>query len=87
MMDVKIDWNELWKERMELQSKNHPNTDCTNMWKNKENARRFWEMSQENKNRIEKTLAGMVLTPKSRVLDVGPALEAWQFLLLRGLRM
>jgi SAM-dependent methyltransferase len=70
-MGIKIDWNELWKERMELQSKTHMNTDCTNMWKKKENARRFWEMSLENKDRIEKTLAGMALTPESRVLDIG----------------
>ena len=70
-MDIKIDWNELWKERMELQSKTQMNTDCTNMWKRKENAKRFWEMSLENKNRIEKTLTGMTLTPESRVLDIG----------------
>ncbi|KKG10775.1 SAM-dependent methlyltransferase [Methanosarcina sp. 2.H.T.1A.6] len=70
-MDIKIDWNELWKERMELQSKTQRNTDCTNMWKRKENAKRFWEMSLENKDRIEKTLDGMVLTPESRVLDIG----------------
>lgn len=55
-MDIKIDWNELWKERMELQSKTQRNTDCTNMWKRKENAERFWEMSLENKDRIEKKL-------------------------------
>ncbi|NLO31018.1 MAG: class I SAM-dependent methyltransferase, partial [Methanosarcina mazei] len=28
-MDLKIDWNELWKEKMELQSKTKTNTDCT----------------------------------------------------------
>ncbi|AAM07359.1 class I SAM-dependent methyltransferase [Methanosarcina acetivorans] len=70
-MDLKIDWNELWKEKMELQSKTQMNTDCTNMWKRKESAKRFWEMSLENKDRIEKTLKGMPLTPESRVLDIG----------------
>lgn len=70
-MDLKIDWNELWKEKMELQSKTQVNTDCTNMWKSKKSAKRFWDMTQENKGRIEKTLAGMALTPDSRVLDIG----------------
>jgi len=70
-MGIKINWNKLWEEMMELQNKTHMNTDCTNMWKRKENARRFWEMSLENKDRIEKTLAGMALTPESRVLDIG----------------
>jgi len=70
-MDLKIDWNELWKEKVELQSKTQMNTDCTNMWKRKENAKRFWEMSLENKDRVEKTLKGMALTPESRVLDIG----------------
>ncbi|AKB70312.1 class I SAM-dependent methyltransferase [Methanosarcina mazei] len=70
-MDLKIDWNELWKEKMELQSKTKTNTDCTNMWKSQKSAKRFWDMTQENKGRVEKTLSGMALTPESRVLDIG----------------
>ncbi|MCQ1534251.1 class I SAM-dependent methyltransferase [Methanosarcina sp. KYL-1] len=70
-MDVKIDWNEVWKERMEAQRKASLNTDCASIWHKKENARRFWEMSRENGVRIEKTLGGMALTSESRVLDIG----------------
>ena len=70
-MDIKTDWNEVWKSMMESQSKASVNTDCANMWKRKENARRFWEMSMKNRDRIEETISGMVLTPESRVLDIG----------------
>jgi len=70
-MDIKTDWNEVWKSMMESQSKTSMNTDCANMWKRKENARRFWEMSLENRNRVENTISGMALKPESRVLDIG----------------
>lgn len=70
-MDIKTDWNETWKSMMESQSKTSMNTDCANMWKRKENARRFWKMSLENRNRVEKTISGMALKPESRVLDIG----------------
>ncbi|WP_235284374.1 class I SAM-dependent methyltransferase [Methanosarcina mazei] len=41
------------------------------MWKSQKSAKRFWDMTQENKGRVEKTLSGMALTPESRVLDIG----------------
>ena len=71
-MDTKnIDWNEVWKDKMEAQKRACLNTDCGSIWKNKESAKRFWEMSRNNGDRIEKTIQGMVLTPDSRVLDIG----------------
>jgi len=66
-----IDWNEVWKERMESQNRACLNSDCGSIWQKKESARSFWEMSRNNGDRIEKTIQGMVLTPDSRVLDIG----------------
>lgn len=71
-MDTKnIDWNEMWKDKMEAQKRACLNTDCGSIWKEKESAKRFWAMSRNNGDRIEKTIQGMALTPDSRVLDVG----------------
>jgi SAM-dependent methyltransferase len=66
-----IDWNEVWKERMESQNRECLNSGCGSIWQKKESARRFWERSRDNGARIEKTIQGMVLTPDSRVLDIG----------------
>lgn len=71
-MDTKnIDWNEVWMQKMEAQKRACLDTDCGSIWKNKESARRFWEMSRNNGDRIEKTIREMALTPDSRVLDIG----------------
>lgn len=66
-----IDWNEVWKKRMESRNRACLNSNCGSIWQKKESARRFWEMSQNNRDRIEKTILGMALTPDSRVLDIG----------------
>ena len=71
-MDIKnIDWNEVWMQKMEAQKRASLNTDCESIWQKKESARRFWEMARKQKDRIEKTMQGMTLTPDSRVLDIG----------------
>ncbi|WP_440956744.1 class I SAM-dependent methyltransferase [Methanosarcina sp. Mfa9] len=71
-MDTKnIDWNEVWKEKMDAQKRACPNTGPGSIWQEKESARRFWEMSLKNWTRMEKTMQGMALTSDSRVLDIG----------------
>lgn len=70
-MNPAFDWNEIWKNMVESQSRNAFNTDCGNMWKRKENAKRFWEMSVKNRDRIEKTISEMPYTSESRILDIG----------------
>lgn len=68
-----INWNEVWKERLEKQLKSNSNVDCSTIWHSKENARRFWEMFQNDKAKAttEMRIEDMKLSPTSRVLDVG----------------
>jgi len=71
-MDIEnIDWNEVWKEKMDAQKRACPSTGAGSIWQEKESARRFWEMSLKNWVRMEKCIQGMALTPDSRVLDIG----------------
>nr|WP_305063916.1 class I SAM-dependent methyltransferase [Methanococcoides sp.] len=68
----KIDWNDIWKNQMLKQIGSHQAVDCASIWEEKENAKRFWEMAQENGGeRIKKTISGISIYSDSRVLDVG----------------
>jgi len=68
---IDIDWNEVWKAQMKRNKGAHPSRDCARIWDRKESAQRFWNMSQENKDRVGRTIAGTNISPESRVLDVG----------------
>ncbi len=70
---IDIDWNEIWKTQMQRNRGAHPapGRDCARIWDSKKSAQKFWNMSQENKNRVEKTIAGTDINPESRVLDIG----------------
>lgn len=66
-----IDWNEVWKKQMLRHSKGNGGKDCALFWR-KESAAQYWKMVQETqKRRIEKTIKGIALQSKSRVLDIG----------------
>jgi len=45
--------------------------DCAKIWESRESALKFWNMSKENRGRVEETIAGTEITPESRVLDIG----------------
>jgi len=66
-----IDWNEVWKSQMERSRRSSPGRECARIWETKDMAKRFWNMSQENSHRVEKTIAGTEINLKSRVLDIG----------------
>ncbi|MEA1985205.1 MAG: class I SAM-dependent methyltransferase [Euryarchaeota archaeon] len=67
-----IDWNEVWKETMQLHDQLHGDAGDTDPWSTKENARRFWNMSQQDGGeRVRRTIDGLALGPDSRVLDIG----------------
>ncbi|MEA2046160.1 MAG: methyltransferase domain-containing protein [Euryarchaeota archaeon] len=70
---IDIDWNEVWKTQMQRNrgASPAPGRDCARIWDRKESAQKFWNMSQENKDRVEKTIAGTDINPESRVLDIG----------------
>ena len=66
-----IDWNEVWKAQMKRSKEAIPARDCARIWEGRTSALKFWNMSQENSGRVEKTIAGTDITPESRVLDIG----------------
>lgn len=71
MKYMEIDWNKAWTEATELwnQSAGKP---CQGFWADKKSAEVFAKKDiQQHKNRLEKTLSSLELTPDMRVLDVG----------------
>lgn len=66
-----INWNEVWKGQMQRSRESSPARDCARIWESRESALRFWNMCQENKDRMEKTIWGTDITPQSRILDIG----------------
>jgi len=73
MMDIMkdIDWNEIWKSQMQRSRQASPARDCAHIWESRESALKFWNMSQENRGRVDKTIWSTDITPQSRVLDIG----------------
>jgi cyclopropane fatty-acyl-phospholipid synthase-like methyltransferase len=68
---IDIDWNEVWKAQMKRNRGSGSGRDCARIWESKESAEKFWNMSKENKNRVEKTIAGTDINLESRILDIG----------------
>jgi len=68
---TEIDWNAVWTDLLKRSRKATPARDCARIWESKESAKRFWDMSKENRHRVEETIAGTDFTPESRVLDIG----------------
>jgi SAM-dependent methyltransferase len=66
-----IDWNEIWKAQMQRSREACPARDCARIWESRESALRFWNMSQEEHRRVEKTIEWTDIKPNSRVLDIG----------------
>ncbi|MDM7938760.1 MAG: class I SAM-dependent methyltransferase, partial [Methanothrix sp.] len=66
-----IDWNEVWKSQMHRNRRSSPGRDCSKIWESRESALQFWNMCQQERNRIDKTIWETDTTPKSRVLDIG----------------
>ncbi len=66
-----LDWNEVWKVQMQRNKESSPARDCSRIWESRESALRFWNMSQENRSRVDKTIWSTDTTPESRVLDIG----------------
>lgn len=73
MKNKSIDWNMVWMEMMQANRKadHQDRGNCATLWDSRENAERFWKRSQDNRERIEKTLNELPLTKDSRVLDIG----------------
>ncbi len=66
-----IDWNEVWKSQMHRNRRSCPGRDCSRIWESRESALQFWNMCQQERKRIDKTIWETDTTPQSRVLDIG----------------
>ena len=66
-----IDWNEVWKSRTRGNRESSPGRDCARIWESRESALRFWNMCQQERSRIDKTVWETDITAESRVLDIG----------------
>ena len=72
MTQTPIDWNTCWKEQWQKNHEINNRKDSASMWDEQDAARKFYRMSYEkNGERVNRTIAGLALTPESRVLDVG----------------
>lgn len=73
MQDIyDIDWNDVWKEQSRLHNECRGAGDCASIWKDKENARKFWEMSKRNDHeRARKAISSLPVITSSRILDIG----------------
>ena len=66
-----VDWNEVWKSRTRENRESSPGRDCARIWESRESALRFWDMCQQERGRIDKTVWETDITSQSRVLDIG----------------
>ncbi|WP_242492677.1 class I SAM-dependent methyltransferase [Methanolobus psychrotolerans] len=67
-----IDWSKVWTEQMKRHQQCSNRKECAAIWEEKENARKFWEMSlRDNQRRARETIRFLHITPHSRVLDIG----------------
>ncbi len=66
-----IDWNKAWATETELwnQSAGKP---CQGFWEDKQSAEVFAKKDiEQHRDRLEKTLAHLTITPETKVLDIG----------------
>jgi len=68
---TEMNWNDVWKDQMRRSREASTARDCARIWESRESALKFWNTSQENRGRVEETIAGTEITPESRVLDIG----------------
>ena len=72
MAEKLIDWDEVWKNRMLRYNESHGHMDCADFWENKKIAKHYLSTAENNKKgRIEETIRDIVISPMSRVLDIG----------------
>ncbi len=72
MTQTIINWAACWKEQWQKNHEINNRKDTASMWDEQDAARKFYRMSYEkNGERVNRTIAGLALTPESRVCDVG----------------
>jgi SAM-dependent methyltransferase len=67
-----VDWNRVWRERHVRHQGSEGFLDSLHVWGREENAERYDRIARsEYSRRVEETIAGLPVTPSSRVLDIG----------------
>ena len=67
-----IDWVDAWRCRQRHQRTSRNYMDSRHLWSREENARRYDASSRDEYGpRVAETVAGLPLTPTTRVLDIG----------------
>ena len=67
-----VDWNRVWRERHVRHQGSEGFLDSLHVWEREENAERYDRIARsEYSRRVEETIAGLPVTPSSRVLDIG----------------
>ncbi|TQD25917.1 class I SAM-dependent methyltransferase [Methanolobus vulcani] len=67
-----VNWNDVWKNQMMQNVGSNPANDYASLWKDRLNAKVFWEITMQNDMcRIERTLDSLPLKANSKVLDIG----------------
>ncbi len=71
MEHININWNDEWKHGMDLWL-NSSGKSCKEFWADEKSAAVYSrEHVEHHKKRIDRTLEGLDLTPRTRVLDIG----------------
>lgn len=66
-----IDWNGIWKDLYEKNTRNRGGGGCASVWTLREKAHAFLTQSQENPERIRHVIENLPLRADSSVLDIG----------------
>ncbi len=67
-----VDWNEVWRSRMETSTKLKRNKGCSDFWDNTRKARsRSVSSTGDDCERIAWVTSSLPITPEARVLDIG----------------
>lgn len=67
-----IDWNEVWRSRMETSTALKRNKGCSDFWDNRERAKeRSASSAGDDCERVRWVTSSLPVTPETRVLDIG----------------
>jgi len=71
-VDAKIDWNEVWRSRMETSTALKRNKGCSDFWNDSKRARsRAASSTGDDCERVAWVTSSLPVTPEARILDIG----------------
>ena len=71
-VDAKLDWNEVWRSRMETSTALKRNKGCSDFWNDSKRARsRAASSTGDDCERVAWVTSSLPVTPEARILDIG----------------